>query len=617
MDRTGEEMDGLRALADVACAVAEGASGGSAGAARVLGPDLTTPRRVAGGGAEDEGEAFTAGAAAAGGVQRPGEYPAVWGSQPPGWQQNLVCNSDKDSDLRCFFDAIDDCFLLLASRKTALGATAKAADWQAQDGCSNKTHPVGLLRVKGVTTDPRHNPSVFHAIDALVCAGYGNCKKVETRGNSGGKQWLRRVTEQKLAPKTLGVVASAEKRGALDAMNGAWGGPICSLLVRQLLAARRANSVEATGDVRMQLLLNAGLDYAQTFVQARHQTGIVDGQCRHRKTIEQCTICGGRFRLYHALGALQSELQAGDDAAVLPALAFSTAAVASLHVPDAKDTRKRDRSKRDKSEEQGGGCGSNSKRARTGDMLLMGSLSTSPAPGCAAVTPVTERRATVGGVSDGAGASALTVDALLGVEVIPLVNELGVQVTDVSWSMPSSYHNTSSRQATRQVSVELDPRAGAVVIRGAAIAARDPADAGNAAAGAGGGAGWSSVTISPLGGALQEITNHIGRLNLETGARREKRQVLTQVIDSAQNALSADAPCGDGGGVFRADAARAGQIEAPAHILGLRTLGDFVVRRNVGPLTGTFQVFPMSRAGRVRVRVWHVSQVPAHCCDLS
>ena len=174
MDRTGEEMDGLRALADVACAVAEGASGGSAGAARVLGPDLTTPRRVAGGGAEDEGEAFTAGAAAAGGVQRPGEYPAVWGSQPPGWQQNLVCNSDKDSDLRCFFDAIDDCFLLLASRKTALGATAKAADWQAQDGCSNKTHPVGLLRVKGVTTDPRHNPSVFHAIDALVCAGYGN-----------------------------------------------------------------------------------------------------------------------------------------------------------------------------------------------------------------------------------------------------------------------------------------------------------------------------------------------------------------------------------------------------------------------------------------------------------
>ena len=62
MDRTGEEMDGLRALADVACAVAEGASGGSAGAARVLGPDLTTPRRVAGGGAEDEGEAFTAGA---------------------------------------------------------------------------------------------------------------------------------------------------------------------------------------------------------------------------------------------------------------------------------------------------------------------------------------------------------------------------------------------------------------------------------------------------------------------------------------------------------------------------------------------------------------------------
>ena len=204
------------------------------------------------------------------------EYPRVWEQarfRPEAWKQDLSCDVEKDSDLRGLFDAFNRLFVTCGTRRTQQGHGSTCRQWQEQCGFNDKTHPVGLLQVRGVGAQDGAaqgaNPSLFKAVNNLVCAALGNCNCVERRGRSGGDQWLHYVKSIATACKSVGVVDSAEKRGRLAKINDDWGTPICDALVKRMHQYRDDHGLERDGVVKMYLLLNAGVDYGLTFAGAR------------------------------------------------------------------------------------------------------------------------------------------------------------------------------------------------------------------------------------------------------------------------------------------------------------------------------------------------------------
>ena len=99
-------------------------------------------------------------------------YPHVWGAVPEGWSSDLACNARQDADLRAVFGAFNKVFVIVSRRKTQLRGAATAQQWWSQDG--HDSHSVGLLQVRGVGDKDGDvhvaNPSVYNAIDNIVCA---------------------------------------------------------------------------------------------------------------------------------------------------------------------------------------------------------------------------------------------------------------------------------------------------------------------------------------------------------------------------------------------------------------------------------------------------------------
>ena len=88
------------------------------------------------------------------------------------------------------------------------------------------------------------NPSLFKAVNNLVCAVLGNCNSVERRGRSGGDQWLHYVTKMDTQGIQMGVVESLEKRGRLSKLNEDWGAPICDALVNRMHQYRDEHNLD-------------------------------------------------------------------------------------------------------------------------------------------------------------------------------------------------------------------------------------------------------------------------------------------------------------------------------------------------------------------------------------
>ena len=329
----------LEALANVAAAAAQDEAGGIA-----HGADAGHARPSSrGAGARMAGD---------GGRKALRTYPLVWEKarfSPLRWKDELSCDVENDFYLERLFEAFNDTFVAFGTRRTLQGPASTCRQWKNQDGYNDTTYPVGLLQVRGVGgkdgAAQGANPSLFKAVNNLVCAVLGNCNSVERRGRSGGDQWLHYITKMDPQGIQMGVVESLEKRGRLSKLNEDWGAPICDALVNRMHQYRDEHNLDRDERVKMYLLLNASVDYGRTFAKAKSKTGINDvtGHCEHGKGFRLCYNCCGQHLLHHALVVLQAELEACDTDPVLPHLAYDTGVVSSLGVPAKKQVSKRDR----------------------------------------------------------------------------------------------------------------------------------------------------------------------------------------------------------------------------------------------------------------------------------
>ena len=330
----------LEALATVAAAAAQHEAGGIAHGVPDAGHARPSSRGV---GALMAGD---------GGRKALRTYPTVWAQarfEPLRWKEELSCDVENDLDLQRLFQAFNKTFVTFGTHRTQQGPASTCRQWKNQDGYNDKTYPVGLLQVRGVGgkrgAAQGANPSLFKAVNNLVCAVLGNCNSVERRGRSGGDQWLHYVKNMDPDCEKLDVVESLEKRGRLSKLNEDWGAPICDELVQRMYLYRDQHGVDRDERVKMYLLLNAGVNYRRTFAEAKSKTGIngVTGHCEHGKGFRSCESCLGQHLLHHALVVLQAELKACDTNPVLPLLAYDTGVVSSLAVPAQKQVSKRDR----------------------------------------------------------------------------------------------------------------------------------------------------------------------------------------------------------------------------------------------------------------------------------